>query len=350
MTPPRPKRGVARRLLEFVELVAVVLVAALAVIALGEIATRVLDRNGQLYDVEMFRYSRLLKRDAPPEAAAMHHWHIPGASAVLQGVPVAINSQGLRDRESEYAPRPGVTRILALGDSVTFGWGVKLEDTYPKVIERLLNGADERDRYEVLNCGVGNYTTTRIIGLYNWELYKYQPSVVLFAFYLNNANDAPDSRLKFLFDTPLEFPVFLWSRLQAVTTRAGLSRGFDEFYRGLYAEESPQFVRFRASLSNFLRELREEGKTVVVASVPDARNLAQPTYRFQFVTDRVAAIARAQGAHFVDLFPALQGIPADQILNTPEDRHPNADGHRRMAEALYKHLLSIGIGQEGASR
>lgn len=77
---------------------------------------------------------------------------------MLQGVPVMINAEGLRDYEYDYQRPAGVTRILALGDSVTFGWGVKLEDTYPKVLERLLNGGESRDRYEVLNCGVGNYT------------------------------------------------------------------------------------------------------------------------------------------------------------------------------------------------
>ncbi len=348
MDSPQRTRGAARRLLDLAALSGVVAASALAVLALGEIATRILDRGGQIYDVEMFRYSRLLKRDAPPEAGLMHHWHIPGASALLQGVPVAINSKGLRDHEYDYEPRPGVTRILALGDSVTFGWGVKLEETYPKVLERLLNDGASQGSYEVLNGGVGNYTTTRIIALYEFELRKYKPSVVLFAFYLNNANDAPDSSFKFLFDTPLEFPVFLWSRLQAVSTRYGMGKSFDDFYRDLYSNGNPQFVRFRANLASFLRELRQDGKIVIVASVPDTRDLERPAYRFQFVTDELAAIAREQGVHFVDLFPALRGIPAAKILNTPEDRHPNAEGHRLMAQALYVYLLSIGIGQRGA--
>src|SRR5262249_20912445 len=161
MDSPQRTRGAARRLLDLAALSVVVVSSALAALALGEFATRFLDRGGQIYDVEMFRYSRLLKRDAPPEAGLMHHWHIPGASALLQGVPVTINSKGLRDNEYDYEPRPGVTRILALGDSVTFGWGVRLEHTYPKVLERLLNHGASQGSYEVLNGGVGNYTTTR---------------------------------------------------------------------------------------------------------------------------------------------------------------------------------------------
>ena len=151
-----------------------------------------------------------------------------------------------------------------------------------------------------------------------------------------------------MFDTPLEFPVFLWSRLQSVSTRYGAAKGFDDFYRDLYATDDPQFVRFRSNLTGFLRRLREQGKIVLVASVPDTRDLERPTYRFQFVSDQVAAIARDAGVHFVDLFPAVQGVPAENILNTPEDRHPNAEGHRRMAQALFEALRSIGVARNGA--
>ncbi len=344
MAEPGKSAGGARRIVDLAELVGIVLASALAVLVLGEIATRVLDRDGRLYDVEMFRYSRALKRDAPAEASAMHHWHIPGASAVLQRVPVAINSKGLRDHEYDYAVPPGVTRILVLGDSVTFGWGVPLDETYPKVLERLLNDGAATGKFQVLNGGVGNYTTSRIIGLYDYELHKYDPSVVIFAFYLNNANDTPDSGLRFLFDTPLEFPVFLWSRLQGVTARAGLSESFDDFYRRLYSPNDPSFLRFRDNLSQFLARLREAGKTVIVVSVPDGRDLQRPTYRFQFVTDQVAAIAAASQVKFVDLFPALQGMAPGDVMNSPEDRHPNAEGHRRMGQALYDALRTIGIG------
>lgn len=51
-----------------------------------------------------------------------------------------INSLGLRD--AEIAPLPeGHRRILFIGDSFTFGWGVELEQAYPKRLERMLNEA-----------------------------------------------------------------------------------------------------------------------------------------------------------------------------------------------------------------
>ena len=49
-----------------------------------------------------------------------------------------INAFGFRDVEvAERAP-PGRLRVLALGDSFTFGWGVELEDTWVKRVEAAL--------------------------------------------------------------------------------------------------------------------------------------------------------------------------------------------------------------------
>ena len=83
---------------------------------------------------------------------------IPGTHASYIGVPVAINAVGLRDHEVAIPKPPGIVRIVGVGDSVTFGYGVRLEETFLKVLEQRLN-ADPNGaramRYEVLNAGVG---------------------------------------------------------------------------------------------------------------------------------------------------------------------------------------------------
>src|SRR5512134_166244 len=69
----------------------------------------------------------------------------------------SINADGFRDREFPVE-RGAAARIVALGDSVTFGWGVPAEDAWPKQLERLL-AADGGPDPEVLNLGVGGYNT-----------------------------------------------------------------------------------------------------------------------------------------------------------------------------------------------
>src|SRR5690242_8101430 len=83
------------------------------------------------------------------------HENIPGSSsASFIGVPVQINSLGLRGPEISVDKTPGTVRILGIGDSITFGYGVRSEETFLSLLERKLNNS-KSSRYEVLNSGVG---------------------------------------------------------------------------------------------------------------------------------------------------------------------------------------------------
>ena len=49
---------------------------------------------------------------------------------------VAINSHGLRDGEYALEPTRGKKRMLVLGDSFAWGFGVEREEVFCEVIER----------------------------------------------------------------------------------------------------------------------------------------------------------------------------------------------------------------------
>jgi hypothetical protein len=72
--------------------------------------------------------------------------------------PVHVNSRGTRGPEFAVPKPPGTYRILSLGDSKTFGWGLREEETYSKRMERLLQDqadrAGARQHIEVINGGV----------------------------------------------------------------------------------------------------------------------------------------------------------------------------------------------------
>jgi lysophospholipase L1-like esterase len=67
---------------------------------------------------------------------------------------VAINPQGYRDRPFGPKTKP---RVVALGDSSTFGWDVQGHEAWPKALERLL--AQSGRSVEVLNLGVPGYSS-----------------------------------------------------------------------------------------------------------------------------------------------------------------------------------------------
>lgn len=113
---------------------------------------------------------------------------IPGSSGIFPTgnwwydrearVRFRINSKGLREREIDYARRPGATRILVLGDSFTEALQVEVEQAYPRRLEDLLNRSG-KGRFEVINAGVSGYSQDLECRYFLKEGYRYSPDIVL---------------------------------------------------------------------------------------------------------------------------------------------------------------------------
>ena len=97
--------------------------------------------------------------------------HRPFVDTQYQGVMVRTNSLGLRDRDLGD-PKTEDLRIVALGDSVTFGWGVERDDLFTEQLEAL-TASRAGLRLNVINTGVGSYNTRqqrRFFELYHEKL------------------------------------------------------------------------------------------------------------------------------------------------------------------------------------
>jgi len=88
------------------------------------------------------------------------------------------NSIGFRDRE--ISKEKNVFRIICMGDSITFGWPNKTENTYPKVLEKLLNSQFSEMKFEVFNAGVPGYTSHQGLVWLQKEIIKYNPALSLY--------------------------------------------------------------------------------------------------------------------------------------------------------------------------
>src|SRR5262245_46378122 len=107
--------------------------------------------------------------------------------AVAQRAPWAVefkyNAQGFRD--AELGPkRPGVRRVMVLGDSFTEGQGVKEPDTFPRVVERLLDAA-EPGRWEFRNCAKRATDFPALFRTFE-EILSFEPDVLVYAMVPND--------------------------------------------------------------------------------------------------------------------------------------------------------------------
>lgn len=100
------------------------------------------------------------------------------------------NSLGFRDEEFSPVRGQGVYRILALGDSVTYGNGVALDEAYPQQLERVLNASDEfrpeGETVEVLNMGVPGYSILQELEQLRSVGLAFEPDLVVLLVCLND--------------------------------------------------------------------------------------------------------------------------------------------------------------------
>lgn len=97
---------------------------------------------------------------------------------------IATNNLGLReDAPTSPEPRPGVRRVLALGDSQTDGL-VENDESWPNVTERV--GAAASGPWEILNAGVTGYQPPNYLGWWRAFGRELRPELVLLGYYLGN--------------------------------------------------------------------------------------------------------------------------------------------------------------------
>lgn len=183
--------------------------------------------------------------------------------------------------------------IVALGDSLTAGYGLPLDQAYPSLLEDMLAG--EGIRVRMVNAGVSGDTTAGGRARLNWVLAE-EPDYAIVAL---GANDA---------------------------------------LRGL----SPELAE--KNLNTILTELSQRDIPVLLAGMRAPANWGEDYVRkFDTMYPRLA------GEYGACLYPfILEGVAADPALNQPDGLHPNAAGARIMAERLLPLVKDLLSGKCGA--
>jgi len=304
---------------------AVMLVCSLALsLGAAEAVLRVKNRSMTNYDIEMWRYAKDLK--ARSDDPALDFDHVKSKSSVLQRVDIRLNEWGLRG--GPVATPPPERRILFLGGSITLGWGVPEHETVEARLQTLLRGAGER--VDVLNGGVGNYNAERYVSRFFKELSGLEPSDIVVHYFLRDAEDLPPGGGNILLRNS-ELAVTLWVAFHRLFDKAGEASLVDH-YRAVYQPEAPGFVAMNAKLRELATYARTRHIRIYFAMTPDVHNLVN--YQFRFVHDTMRRVAEREGYSFVDLLPSLEGRPPEELFAMPGDPHPNAVGHKLMADAL----------------
>ena len=318
--------------------------------------------------------------------------YVPNLSTNFAGVPLTINSRGWRDGEFSLKKPQGVRRIMVIGDSVVFGYGVKLEDTFPKVIERGLNSR-EPGRYEVISMGGagGNtYSQKRVI---KENVAIYDPDLVILAFNLNDI--LPNTFGKYTARSSAADRSFRRSILRAsLDVRKTLDSGFrnrSHLYFLLrermkvllrqFGIASPSMAPLAAfamesdsgiaawrdtsgALLGIVDELKKHRVGFLLAILPvdmqlshEIADIYRREYGFVFDDSLVNGVpqkiitefAQRHGIACVDVLPSFRKDPQEKKFfrtygGSIDWNHPNRLGHRIIGEQLNNAFDSLGSG------
>jgi lysophospholipase L1-like esterase len=277
----------------------------------------------------------------------------------------------------------GVRRIALLGDSVAFGAGVAAGAELPAQLAARLAGAAPPT--EVLNLAVPGYDTLDEVAFLEAVGLPLAPDVVVLAYCINDAGvqSLNAALIRLLHEQGAllrhsRLAQLVLGRLDRAMLRreARLANDEQEFrrrYEGRIApldDDPPQRTRIAAlaaalaegpppsrflpwyasearvgRLRFALAHLRDlaaaRGFAVVVALVPFLDEGGRPEL-FAQARAIVAHEARRQGFRVVDLHRPLARAGMERLLGSeagrPDPLHPNAQGHRLMAEALAAEL------------
>lgn len=274
----------------------------------------------------------------------------PGRTAFLREH-VRRNADGFRD-DPFVVPKPARTfRILALGDSFTFGDGIReVASTWPEVLETRL--APLCPHAEVLNLGVPGTNTSYHRALFDRLGATLSPDLVILGFVPNDPEPPGANReiVPVRLDPPLlpsrpldralartsHAYAFVRGKKNALLERFGFKETYDEYVRSLY-RPGPDWERFERDARGLAESCRSRGVPLAVAVFPLFHDLEHDPYHAEL--DRAAALFRGTGAVVVDLREAYRGIPSSALWIAPTDAHPNERAHRLAAEALLERLL-----------
>ncbi len=328
--------------------------------------------------------------------AVLHYRNRPSTTWTLaaHGRPtdlVRINRYGFHDDEFPVKKPSGEFRALALGDSVTMGYGVTYRETFCSQLESLLGRSDSRyQSHQVINCGVHGYSTPQELQVLRESL-RFEPDLIIVGFCMNDVTE-PFVTDRDLGGTGLDYhgvvqtpnpiagyvinetgfgrlaQIFLWRKKSVEGEKRAEIYGVRQM-----AEQSETEPRFREGWAIVFRALegiyavgRERHVPVVLVIFPFDFQLLDE--RLQVPQRMLAEHAAKHGVHALDLTDAFRraifdddellgflrgrGYTDDQIRGFYDRKlkeyffdadHLTEKGHAVVAQALLKEIQGLGV-------
>jgi hypothetical protein len=275
---------------------------------------------------------------------------IPGKTMNVDGMKVSFNEWGMRGPPCTKAKAPGVFRIAVLGSSREIGHGVGDEEHLTRLLEKRLNEHDTNDRikkYELLNLAVEGYGGMQKLLQLERKAILFQPDTILF-FIARKEPERTADNLSRVVTEQVKIPESVHECVDRLLAKSQVDPSM--LRSQIERRMMPYLPEFNGELFQLFAEQCAEhhvqGGFVYVPEVKEFKYLHESSRK------EVLQEAHATGLPVLDLFDSYQSVPdRDSLMVEPVapykfapwkrknfDDHPNAEGHRLLADELIKEL------------
>jgi len=301
---------------EIIKGIAIILVTLLIFFILGEVVLR-LFFAGQIYS---------------------EYGNGPGSKKLIKN-DVEFNSEFFRDKDRDIVGDKD--RILVIGDSIAFGWGINDPgDRFSNILDYKL------EDYEVINFGKYGANTEGELEILKNNGLKLNPDLIILAYTLNDAESfgsrgnfpimyqhlvVPYELGGFLYQNSFVY-YFLESRIFRIVDRLELRQSYLDYLQFLYEEDSKYLDNQKNNFKEF-KELEIPILLVIFPILTDFEN-----YPFLDIHEEVRGLAEENGIEVLDLYNVYKDYDAKDLIVSNFDAHLNELGNKIASDAIYKKL------------
>jgi len=280
-------------------------------------------------------------------------------------VTITTNSLGLRSHEIEEVKTK--KRVLVLGDSVVWGFGVEDNETFSSILN------DELEGFEFINAALSDYSTKQELDYLRRDGIELKPDVVMLGFFIGN--DFVDNlvrsgnasikveaswfkNLKREVRRNIKTYDFVMSRLRGIYSlrmflvKTGLANNEDFYQYRIYMRDYDNDINQAVNITlGYIDEMnalsKEKNITFIILLIPPKYQIYDSEWQAaldynRFKGDEVERLkptiiledfCRKNNIAFIDLLADLRSVKEDMYL-AKDTSHFNAFGHRIVADIL----------------
>ena len=244
---------------------------------------------------------------------------IPGWSGEIAGGRITVNRLGMRDRERTREKLQDGCRLAVVGSSVVMGYGVDDGQVFTRLLEDRLSVSGRR--CEVLNFGEGLTDVLHRPVVIDRKVFAFTPDAIYYVAHQNELS-APIQQLAELASRGEELRYGLGDVVREAGIMPGMPRSTMEARLQPFTK---QFIL--AVYRDLVAECRRRGVLLVWVYLPMPGVTSTPVQSAALID-----LAKEAGFTTVDLSDWPDGHSPAEVMAGGTDYHPNALGHRLIAE------------------